>query len=427
MQLPESHRSHDQETLSRRRFESLLAPEEFIARHEETDYGTDIVVEIKINLKYPSNYRFHVQLKSTEKDNQTKSGYRTKKVEVGTLNYLLNHPKSIIVLHVIETDTLYWEWVDKVWRDAQRKNIDFRSTSQRSYSCKLRKRLDKAALQKIATEVVEIGQVFREMTEIAAYASPKDPAEMLVQLERGSVTDIGRLKRDLKECGFLLANLGHFHHLDKLISLLPGKSRSDPHLACFVAYSKYLSGQYCDALSWIPRSSQINALPPNLRDLSLFLRNAVERSLGMRSQDRYEKRRDAIMRSNADSVLKLQIAMQRLTRHFTSIERVKEGISKGAQLLSRWREKNGDSCDDLTRMRVEIIEWELDGRILLAQWMESIAMVQAQLASLMFQSETVGEMAQLAEITGRTDSWYARGEDLKARAIEAQDIMPMAT
>src|SRR5882762_2758780 len=90
MQLPQGNSKEELETISanlfRPKFEvTLFEFAQVIAR----DKGIDFSIEIKRNNSH-TNFRFHVQLKATEKIERNKDGTVSLKIYTSNINYLQN-------------------------------------------------------------------------------------------------------------------------------------------------------------------------------------------------------------------------------------------------------------------------------------------------------------------------------------------------
>jgi hypothetical protein len=108
----------------------------FIIREEtDNDYGVDICIEALVNEgESPTNIRAHVQLKSSNKD-QNSNGSYSYSVSTSNLHYLLNNPGSIYVFYSVENDLFYYNKADRVfdyynsegdvWRDQKSITVHF--------------------------------------------------------------------------------------------------------------------------------------------------------------------------------------------------------------------------------------------------------------------------------------------------------------
>lgn len=109
MDQPKRPRSHELETMSRRRFESILPPS-WVIHDRAHDYGVDCDVELFENGNATGRF-VHIQLKSTDKLFDDLSLY----VKASTYNYLLSHRyPTMFVVYSSVTDELKMIWTRDV-------------------------------------------------------------------------------------------------------------------------------------------------------------------------------------------------------------------------------------------------------------------------------------------------------------------------
>ncbi|EAS3200868.1 DUF4365 domain-containing protein, partial [Salmonella enterica] len=108
--LPQVYSTHQQETDSFRKIESIIPSEKFILRKESGgDYGVDCILEI-IEDGFATNIRSHIQLKSKQNQFLDSDGYFKYSVPIKTINYLSNTLSSIFLIYSESEDVVYWEW-----------------------------------------------------------------------------------------------------------------------------------------------------------------------------------------------------------------------------------------------------------------------------------------------------------------------------
>ncbi|OIN27903.1 DUF4365 domain-containing protein [Vibrio barjaei] len=108
MSLPRRTRTHILETLSVRKFESLL-PEEWIYRIPSHDYGIDGEVEIIDSQGYTTGKKFLVQIKATDEKDITKAlNLRMKNKSLNYFNQL--KVPILIVRYLDDSKSIYTRW-----------------------------------------------------------------------------------------------------------------------------------------------------------------------------------------------------------------------------------------------------------------------------------------------------------------------------
>ena len=106
--MPKRPRAHRLEYESRQHFRELL-PEGWVFRDETPDYGIDGEVEIFDNTGNPTGFRFHVQLKATDRpDSSFASQVRLRRE---TVDYYLSLSRPILLVSYHSgSQRLYWRW-----------------------------------------------------------------------------------------------------------------------------------------------------------------------------------------------------------------------------------------------------------------------------------------------------------------------------
>src|ERR1700712_5346558 len=155
-QLPRSSRQETLETISRNKLALLFDPALFELRDEhQRDKGIDIIGEIKQDGVY-TNFRFAVQLKSTESVKKQKDGSISYPIEVSNLNYLLNFGlPGYYMLYNFPEDQFYIISVNEVFRELQQKYLP--DQLPKTYKVKFRQSLDQSQLDAIYKETFESG------------------------------------------------------------------------------------------------------------------------------------------------------------------------------------------------------------------------------------------------------------------------------
>jgi hypothetical protein len=114
--LPTRSESHVKNDMARLAFRNIIKDPLFIIREEtDNDYGVDVCLEVLVNNgQSPTNIRSHVQLKSSDKE-QNKRGDFSYSVSLSNLNYLLNHPCSFYAFYSIEKNKFYYCYAEEVY------------------------------------------------------------------------------------------------------------------------------------------------------------------------------------------------------------------------------------------------------------------------------------------------------------------------
>ncbi|GAA0777066.1 hypothetical protein GCM10008908_31540 [Clostridium subterminale] len=165
MNLPIVAEQHEQERRSITEFKRLMEDGNFIVRdYRESDYGVDLIVEIKLEGMYASNFTICVQLKDKLDSNTiiNGEGTYTYQVEICKINYLLNSPNSIFVIYFEDKKQFVWDWIYEIEKTAIEKEINLATTEQKKYSYKFSKILNKNGKEEIHKQIKLFGKKIKE-------------------------------------------------------------------------------------------------------------------------------------------------------------------------------------------------------------------------------------------------------------------------
>ncbi|CAM4408348.1 hypothetical protein BAMA_10295 [Bacillus manliponensis] len=156
MNLPKIINSKIQETESYYALTSNIPHNKFIIRDARgNDYGVDVEIEL-IEGQYSTNFRSHIQLKSTQK--MLKENKISFPVSIKNLNYLLNHPHSIYIIYLKNEKIFMWEWVWKIYKFALSKNIETLTTKKEQFNYHFNKILNKDAFNLIYSSLLNVNK-----------------------------------------------------------------------------------------------------------------------------------------------------------------------------------------------------------------------------------------------------------------------------
>ncbi|MNJ92213.1 hypothetical protein D3C87_98790 [compost metagenome] len=160
--LPKSSRQEELETISRNQLLLKFDPSLFELRSEsQRDKGIDFIGEIKQNGVY-TNFRFAIQLKSTESSKKLKDGSITYPIEVSNLNYLVNFGiPSYYILYDYPANQFYIESVGEVYRCFSEKYNS--KKTPKTYKVKFTQTLGQEKINMIFKEAFDFGSVQRNV------------------------------------------------------------------------------------------------------------------------------------------------------------------------------------------------------------------------------------------------------------------------
>ena len=160
--LPERIENHVKEDTARVKFREMFTDPYFIVRDElENDYGVDICIEAIVNNgKSPTNIRAHVQLKSSEKNENSKGDY-SYSVAVSNLNYLINNPNSCYMFFSVKESVFYFTFADEVYAYYESLGSDWKE--QDTITIHFSNLLDKEAINEIHSKLLKETLFFKNV------------------------------------------------------------------------------------------------------------------------------------------------------------------------------------------------------------------------------------------------------------------------
>ncbi|MBX3470367.1 MAG: DUF4365 domain-containing protein [Planctomycetes bacterium] len=416
MQLPESPRQHDLERASVRELDRLIPHDLFLVREtSESDYGSDQLIELRIDGRRMSNMTFHVQLKATEQAAKV-DGSHTLALKVSTYNYLRNQPNSIVVVHTpkLGAGSFKWAWVDDVWKQARESGVDFDTTDQKTFSYAFRRCLDHDAWVDIHRAVHDRSVMHRRISELLTLAAAEEVPELLV---RGAddVVDLGSVERDVLRYGFALINMGRFDVLDRLIDRLPHKTLKTPRIGAVVSFARLGQGRHQEALAALPRPIELSNCDAQTRQVCAFVRLGAQRSLGQLSESEWALLVDEVRELGPQSMLSMSIELQTARDAFFRSRTSRDlGPAQEALAEACRRLKAAASNDIHFQLLIEITDWEFRG-IQLTRDVLDLQADDFMRTNLGFPPQNGPRVLErLAELRG----WFMEGESIEERLKE---------
>lgn len=168
--LPAVNPLENLETISRNKLSLLLDPALFEIREElQRDKGIDLVVELKQDNSY-TNFRFAVQLKSSNSTIPNTDKSLSFPVDVTNINYLMNYGlPSYYIFYDHQTSTFYIEPVHKVFQSLLQKYQPEKLPHQ--FSVRFTEVLTPESIAKIYTATLENGMMLRNLNVHLSLAS----------------------------------------------------------------------------------------------------------------------------------------------------------------------------------------------------------------------------------------------------------------
>lgn len=425
---PSTSETHKQERRSIRAFNEAVSEEMFIVRNErEDDYGVDLSLELVFNSIIVTNIRSQIQLKSDTDGKRNKDGTYSYPVPIVNINYLMNQPNSLFVVYVEGEKTLLWEWVTKIVQNSKERGIDINTTDQKTISYRFYKVLDKEHLRDIHSKILKNGQLVRNFTELTSFAV-ESPVKATIDLESSNIMTSEECESVIKQYGFWLVNQGRYSDIKLLEDGMKINARIRPEISIVLAYGKFHSGNYYEALALVPKGVQLDFLSDNLKDIAVNLFVHLNFLLGIMGSDKYLDHLAAIETSSPESLLSLQTKMYRLRDELYSIDRTKiddyKKLTKELQsVIKEIKDKAVDSFELL--IRIKLFEWEIEGYNLLIKLMTQFFQIRGRAAIGRPISEEQRKAAAKETIFTYT-SWFRRYQVMEKKGWESNGIAAFA-
>jgi Domain of unknown function (DUF4365) len=241
-QLPKSDRNAELQRRSIAVFQASLPADQFVFRDERSDdAGVDGSLELLIDSSQ-TNLRSQVQLKSTDSQKTNSDGSVSVPVKVSNLNYLLNGPSPLYVLHIARSNEIRF-----VWARDERKRLDIVNPAweqQESVSIRFESVLSPETIQEIHQRIRKEAQFQREVNNILDAATSTEPLVVGISPDTLNVTDPVESKRILLRSGTAIASAGYIEEVRNLIRLLSPKDAREPRLLLVRAFVEHILGRY---------------------------------------------------------------------------------------------------------------------------------------------------------------------------------------
>ena len=236
--LPMSSRQETLETISRNQLMLLFDPSIFELRAENhRDKGIDIIGEIKQNGMY-TNFRFAVQLKSTESVKKQRDGSISFPIEVSNLNYLLNFGlPGYYILYDYPANQFYIISVAEVYRSLLKKYSH--DQLPKTYKVKFKEKLDQAQIDGLYKETYENGTLLKKLSMHVRIQAGREPSTKgFVIDEQQDVYSVEHNIEFIDQVGYQLLNQHAFSKIVEIEQRTHPRSKASPmfNMVCGVAY-----------------------------------------------------------------------------------------------------------------------------------------------------------------------------------------------
>ena len=306
--LPNSSHAETLETISRNQLAILFDPSIFELRTEnQRDKGIDIIGEIKQNGVY-TNFRFALQLKSTESVKKHLDGSISYPVEISNLNYLLNFGlPGFYILYDYPANQFYIASIAEVYRNLSKKYLP--DQLPKTYKVKFTQALDQQQIDGIYKETFESGMLLKKLSlHIRVQGSNDQPSKGFVIDEQQDVYSVEQNIEFIEYMGFDLLNRHAFNQVIEIEQRTHPRGKTSPifNMICGVAY--YHQGNLFKAIELLKLShNEINSLHPEDQSMLSYTLVHARYLLGLISEPEFRKEKaEIVANENAGTFLQLE-------------------------------------------------------------------------------------------------------------------------
>ncbi|TWI97175.1 uncharacterized protein DUF4365 [Mucilaginibacter frigoritolerans] len=337
--LPKSSRQETLETISWNQLALLFDPSLFELRPEnQRDKGIDIIGEIKQNGVY-TNFRFAVQLKSTESAKKQRDGSISYPVKISNLNYLLNFGlPGFYILYHYPANQFYIASLAEVYRSLMAKHRP--GQLPKTYKVKFTQVLDQIQIDGIYKETFENGTLLKKLsTHIRAQTGNDKTVTGFVIDELQDVYSVEQNIAFIDQVGFELLNRQLFSQIVEVEQRTHPRSKASPtfNMICGVAY--YHQANLFKAVELLKLAySEIASLHSEDRSMLSYIFVHAKYLLGLLSEPEFRKKTaEIVANENVSTFLQLENLYNQFIRNKEPEQgtRIKKYYEEAMQIIDK--------------------------------------------------------------------------------------------
>jgi len=295
LKLPSANPQEALETVSRNYFKPLFDPARFEVRSEDyRDKGVDFDIEIIKDTgerKVYTNFRFIVQLKSTDTINVNTDGSISIQIETSNINYLLNHPMpAYYVLYHNPSGNFYFENLRDYTSSLAAKDENWKD--QASHTLRFSRGLDNPAIDDIHSFTLQKGIMQRQLDEQTSLLAHSQHANDKIILDRDlNIISDAEIRKLVEKGGFALINKNRWADVIKLHRKSSGSMETSGLYNLVLGVASYHSGNMPDALSFLKAAKKKDAsLQPELENVLNYFEAMTKYALGILGEKEYNEK-----------------------------------------------------------------------------------------------------------------------------------------
>jgi hypothetical protein len=291
--LPKTDRNAELQRLSFRAFNAVLPTDKFVFRDERTeDAGVDASLELLARSGETAGYtnlRSQIQLKGTDRGDVDTGGSVSLQIKVSTLNYLLNGPSPLFILHIAPRNELRLAWAHD-----ERKRLDESNPNwiqQETVTIRFSEHLTPVTLDGIYDRILREGRMHRRIQDTLATATLNEQVVISINPETLATTNPDEAARLLLANGLTFVSLGFATDVMDQTRLLRADLAQSPRIQLIQGYAQHTLANYQAALVHLGRAAlRSEELNSSDKDFLVYLRNACEFQTGRIDLAEYSRR-----------------------------------------------------------------------------------------------------------------------------------------
>lgn len=296
IKLPKGSEKEELEQISKDKLRPLFDIKSFEVREEVyRDKGLDLAIELKYDGNY-TNFRFIVQLKSTETKNPNNDGSYSWQIDTSNIQYLLNAGlPAYYICYVKQNNTFYYRQLNDFISELKEKHEDW--NKQDSHILHTSKLLNIEEVSTIYEEVKKRLIATRELTEKLQIGKKGDSTKKVSITSEYNVTDETSIVELVEKIGLTIINEGKSKDVILLNEKVSGDITS-PIYNLTVGIASYYTSNLFDSLAYFQKANRKkDNLPQDLIEHLQYFDALVKYSIGFITQEEYHKIIDSLKQS----------------------------------------------------------------------------------------------------------------------------------
>lgn len=315
MKLPMASSTEELETISTNKFKPKFDATKFdFGQYLAKDKGVDFNVEIKHNKRH-TNFKFHIQLKATEKIKRNKDRTISLKIYTANINYLLDSGwPAYYVLYFKAEDKFFYANINDFVKSLVKKSSDWQD--QDSHILRFKDELTDKAIENIYTNTLSFGKFKRKLTEKLAIESSFISQEDKVTIDENlNVSGDAQIRRLIEGMGLILINEARWNEILIVHQRASQTVATSAKYNLILGVAYYHSGELAQSLSHLRKAQMMKQeLSKGLQEYLQLFNLIVDAALSRISGSKFD---DEVAKLEMHKDLKYQVRIAKAQKNFT--------------------------------------------------------------------------------------------------------------